>query len=225
VLGSRDERDHSEVGRVYDYLLAGAGLVVAASGITTLIATAIKAVSGVTIVTSDGGSTLAAAITLIVVGAPLWWRYWSTIQRSKTADPVGELRSITRRIYIVVLFGVAGIVAVISLIVLVFLVFEDILDGKFGTGTLDGAAVSVALLLTAGALAWYHFTVFREDKADFVPEADDSPVEPDTPAVGTVRMVRRGALEQMLEAFAESGHDRTSVVWSKDGFEVEPLDE
>ncbi len=225
VLGSRDERDHSEVGRVYDYLLAGAGLVVAASGITMLIATAIKAVSVVTIVTSDGGSTLAAAITLIVVGAPLWWRYWSTIQGSKAADPVGELRSITRRVYIVVLFGVAGIVAVISLIVLVFLVFEDILDSNFGTGTLDGAAVSVALLLTAGALAWYHFTVFREDKADFVPKADDLPVEPDASTVGAVRTVRRGALEQMLEAFAESGHDRTSVMWSKDGFEVEPLDD
>ncbi len=222
VLGSRDERDHSEVGRTYDYLLAGAGLVVAASGITTLIATAIKAVSGVTIVTSGGGSTLAAAITLIVIGTPLWWRYWSTIQRFKTVDPAGELRSITRRIYIVVLFGVAGIVAVISLIVLVFLVFEDILDGNFGSGTLDSAAVSVALLLTAGALAWYHFAVFREDRTDFVPEPDDSPVVPDAPKV---RTVRRGLLEETLEAFAEAGHDRTSVLWSKDGFEVEPLDE
>ncbi len=225
VLGNRDERDHSEVARVYDYLLAGAGLVVAASGVTTLIATAIKAVSGVTIVTSGGGSTLAAAITLIVIGTPLWWHYWSAIQRFKAADPVGELRSITRRIYIVVLFGVAGIVAVISLIVLVFLVFEDILDSRFGSGTLDGAAVSVALLLTAGALAWYHLTVFREDRVDFVPEGDDSPVAPDVPTVGTVHTVRRGALEQTLEAFADSGHGRTSVVWSKDGFEVEPLDE
>lgn len=222
VLGSRDQRDHSEVGRVYAYLLAGAGLVVAASGVTTLIATAIKAVSGVTIVTSGGGSTLAAAITLIVIGTPLWWRYWSTIQRFKTADPAGELRSITRRIYIVVLFGVAGIVAVISLIVLVFLVFEDILDGNFGSGTLDSAAVSVALLLTAGALAWYHFAVFREDRTDFVPEPDDSPVVPHAPRV---RTVSHGFLEETLEAFAGEGHDRTSVLWSKDGFEVEPFDE
>ncbi len=222
VLGSRDQRDHSEVGRIYDYLLAGAGLVVAASGVATLIATAIKAVSGVTIVTSGGGSTLAAAITLIVIGTPLWWRYWSTIQRFKTADPAGELRSITRRIYIVVLFGVAGIVAVVSLIVLVFLVFEDILDGNFGSGTLDSAAVSIALLLTAGALAWYHFAVFREDRTDFVPEPDDSPVVPHAPKVHTVR---RGLLEETLEALAEAGHDRTSVLWSKDGFEVEPLDE
>ncbi|MFV1970313.1 MAG: DUF5671 domain-containing protein [Acidimicrobiia bacterium] len=221
ILGSRDETDRSEVGRVYDYLLAGAGLVVAASGITTLITTAIKSASGVTIVSSGGGSTLAAAITLIVIGTPLWWRYWSTIQRARTEDPVVELRSITRRIYIVVLFGVAAVVAVVSLIVLVFTVFEDILDGNFGSGTVSSTAVPVALLLTAGALAWYHLTVFREDRADLVPEVDEVPAEPETPGPS---VVPRGSLEQALQTLAESGHGRSTVVRTEDGFEVEPLD-
>lgn len=225
VLGSRDKRERNEVGRVYDHLLSGAGLVVAASGITTLIAATIKAVSGVTIVSVDSGSTLAAAITLIIIGAPLWWHYWSAIQRARTTDPVGELRSITRRIYIVVLFGVAAIVSVISLIILVFIVFEDILEGNFGSGTLDSAGVSVALLLTAGALAWYHLTVFREDRTDFVPESDDAPGVPVAPDAPAVRAVRRGSLEETLETLAEAGQERTLVSWYEDGFEVEPLDE
>lgn len=219
VLGRRGERDRTEVGRVHDYLLAGAGLVVAASGITTLIATAITSVSGETVASSNDSTALSVALTLIVIGAPLWWWYWSTIQRTRSGDPVAELRSMTRRVYIFVLLGVAAVIAVVSLIVLVFIVFENILDGRFGSGTVSDAAVPLGLLLTAGALAWYHFTVFREDRADVVPETHEEPIVPE------VHRVPRGMLERTLDALAESGHDRTVVVRYEDGYAAEPLDE
>ncbi|MDK1016684.1 MAG: DUF5671 domain-containing protein [Actinomycetota bacterium] len=219
VLGGRVERRRTEVDRVYDYLLSGTGLVVAASGITTLIATVIKAVSGVSVASSNVDTTLAAAITMIMIGAPMWWRYWTTIQRSRIESPSVELQSIARRVYIVALFGVAAVVTVVSLIVIVFIVFEDILEGKFGSGTTGSAAVAVGLLLTAGALAWYHLAVFREDRID-VGSVDYGPVAPET---ATAPDVPRGSLEEALAKLAESGHDRTMVLRRADGYEVETI--
>ena len=165
LVGERGDRTRTEVDRVYDYLLAGAGLIVAASGIATLITISLKALAGRGLTSFQSGNATAAALTLLVVGAPLWWRYWSTTQSCRKTDPEAELRSITRRVYIFLLFGVAGIVAVVNLIIIVFIVFNDILEGNFGSITLDGASVPVALLLTAGALAGYHFVIFREDRA------------------------------------------------------------
>ena len=165
LLGERDDRTRTEVDRVYDYLLSGAGLVVAASGIVTLITISLKALAGLGLTSFQSGNATAIALTLLVVGAPLWWRYWSTIQSYRRTDPDAELQSVTRRIYIYLLFGVAGIVAVVNLIIIVFILFNDILEGDFGATTLDNASVPIALLLTAGAVAGYHFVIFREDRA------------------------------------------------------------
>jgi hypothetical protein len=165
LVGERGKRKRTEVDRVYDYLLSGAGLVVAASGVATLITISLKAAAGLGITSFESGNATATALTLLVVGAPLWWRYWSTIQEYRKAIPEPELRSVTRRIHIFLLFGVAGIVAVVNLIIIVFIVFNDILEGDFGTVTLDGASVPIALLVTAGALAGYHMAVFRDDRA------------------------------------------------------------
>ena len=165
LLGDRDDRERTEVDRVYDYILSGAGLVVAASGIATLVTILLEALAGQGLTVLQSGDATAAALTLLFVGVPLWWRYWSTIQRNRRTDPDAELRSITRRIYIFLLFGVAGIVAVVNLIVIVFIVFDDILEGDFGSMTLDNASVPIALLLTAGAVAGYHSVIFREDRA------------------------------------------------------------
>lgn len=219
ILGDRLDRVRSEVDRVYDYLLAAAGLIVAASGVATLIAVVLKQVFGGSTVSGSGGDVLATAVTLLVIGTPLWWHYWSTIQRYRADDPARELRSVTRRIFILGLFGIAAVVAVIDLIVLVFIFFEDILEEDLGSQTVDSAAVPIALLISAGVLAWYHFTVFREDRADTVPEVDDTPPEPETPPT---RVVPHGSLENTLEALSQAGHDRTMVLRTKNGFEVEP---
>ncbi len=167
VLGDRAARKRTEVDRVYDYLLSGAGLVVAAGGIATLIAVGIDALGAQELAsTNDAGIAVASAFTLLLIGVPLWGRYWSIIRRHRGSDEEVELASPTRRIYLYVLFGLSGIVALIDLIVLVYMVLEDLLDGAVGAATLSKIAIPVALLLTTGALAWYHFLVFREDRAE-----------------------------------------------------------
>ncbi|MDK1027670.1 MAG: hypothetical protein QGM49_10200, partial [Actinomycetota bacterium] len=73
--------------------------------------------------------------------------------------------------------------------------------------------------LTAGALAWYHLAVFREDRID-VGSVDYGPVAPET---ATAPDVPRGSLEEALAKLAESGHDRTMVLRRADGYEVETI--
>ena len=237
VLGSRDRRERTEVDRIYDYLLAGVGLTVGAAGIVTIVAVALGSIAGGD-VTSSAGNAVAAAITLLAVGLPLWWKYWSLIIDRRDVDPSGELSSITRRIYIFGLFGAAGVVAVISLIVVLFVVIEDLLDGTSGRGTLGSVAVPVGLLVTAGTLAWYHFAVFREDRAD-APEQDRSMLreiivvatseDPLESLIGDrthapIRVLRSssppvvvGTLDEVLEELAGGTFERVVIVARGDG--------
>jgi hypothetical protein len=238
VLGERDERSRGEVDRVYDYLLSAAGLVVAASGLTTLIAVVLMGISGAGSTVTESGDAVATALTLLFIGVPLWWRYWSTIQRYRRSDPAAELHSIPRRIYILGLFGIAAIVAVVSLIVIVFIVVEDALDGTFGANTLDGIAIALALLVTAGALALYHLSVFREDK-EVTPDPMTYAVEDvllisatDTPLPDAIRdriganvrsvVVAQGGstaetLDQVLETLEDETHPDVLIIHDGEG--------
>ncbi|NND02483.1 MAG: hypothetical protein HKN91_06830, partial [Acidimicrobiia bacterium] len=115
------------------------------------------------------------SITLLVTGGPLWWGFWRRIQLIRSAQPESELRSRARRAYLALLFGVGGVTALISLVVAVFRFIEDLLDGNLGGGTFNDIAPALALVLTTGAIAGYHWVVFKEDRAD-TPAAIASPL-------------------------------------------------
>jgi hypothetical protein len=144
---------------------------------------------------------------LLVIGVPLWWRHWSSIRRFRVSQPQEEVSSITRRVYLFVLFGATGLVAVISMIILVFIVVEDLLEGELGSATINSIAVPVSLILTAGAVAWYHFAVFREDRA-IVPH-DGVPTLREVIIIGSdgdVQVIRDGtsAHVRALRAYGEA---------------------
>lgn len=220
VIGDRQDRSRDEVDRVYDYLVAAAGLVISASGVSTLIATALRGMGSRGFVATEGiGSTMAAALTLLAIGVPLWWHYWSTVQQYRRTNPKDELSSITRRIYIVGLFGVAAVIAVVSLIVIVFIVVEDVLDGAVGSGTVNDSAIAIALLATAGALAWYHFAVFREDR-EGMPTSESAEEEHSRDD-----LVLPGALEDAVAAVMAEGQATVTVTKVDDGYRLASADE
>jgi hypothetical protein len=245
VLGDRSAGKRTEVDRVYDYLLSGAGLVVAAGGIVTLIAIGVDALGTQEIAfTSDAGTALAAALTLLMIGVPLWSRYWWTIRRYRTEEAEAELASPTRRVYLFVLFGLSGVVALVDLIVLVYLVLEDVLEGLAGAATVSDIAVPVALLLTTGALAWYHFLVFREDRAAapavepralrevILVSSNGHGLRDALTSAGTRVSTMHGdgeplhaeSLEQVLTALEDETHSRVVVLETEEhGYEVVPL--
>ncbi|HEX2153901.1 MAG TPA: DUF5671 domain-containing protein [Acidimicrobiia bacterium] len=157
------EGERSEVRRVYEYLMAGVGLVAAAAGVATVLVALIEGVTGGggVVVGQSSVNTLLAALTLLLVGSPVWWLFWRRIQH---ANPAEERLSPTRRIYLFLLFGVGGVAAVISLLTVGFIVFEDTFEGSLGAETLRSIRFALAILATTGAVAAYHWAVYRLDR-------------------------------------------------------------
>ena len=166
VLRTGGSVDRSEPLRAYDYLMAASGLVATVVGATLALVALFESIAArITGDPSDLANRVILAIILGVIGLPLWWTFWSRIRGHLEADPSVEIGSLTRRLYLVVLFGVGGLTALISLTVVLFVGIDDLLDGTFGGETLDSARVGLALLLTVTGVAWYHLGVFRSDRA------------------------------------------------------------
>ena len=168
VLAEAGAAVRTEIRRIYEYVIAAVGLLAAAGGITVLFIALLRqlAPSGDVIAGDSDVNLLLGAITFLAVGAPIWWTVWSRIQRLRIADPDIELRSPSRRAYLMLLFGVGGVTALISLLIAVFSIIEDVLDSRFGGGSIADVAPALALVLTTGAIAGYHWTIFREDRED-----------------------------------------------------------
>lgn len=180
LLVPRAARQRTEVDRVHDLLLAGVGLAAAAVGFGTILVAIVEALVGPAAlqVGTEPVNTLLAAITVLVVGAPVWWRSWSRAQRLAGSPPLGrgdattdpdaattaERRSPTRRVYLFALFGIGGVAALTSLLVGAMDVFEDVFTGQFGAETIYTVRIGLAVLVTSAAVAALHWTVYTEDR-------------------------------------------------------------
>jgi hypothetical protein len=85
------------------------------------------------------------------------------VQRARAAD-AAEVLAPTRRVYLVLLFGVAGVVAVIVVLIAVFLVLNDVLRGSVGASTVHDLRIPVGILVATGTVSGYHWMVQREDR-------------------------------------------------------------
>jgi hypothetical protein len=176
VLTEAGATARTEVRRVYEYLMAAIGLLAAAAGLTLLVVAGIEAAVGpeTDVVGVSAVNTLLLAATLLVVGSPVWWFSWRRIQRAATVEPAAELASPTRRIYLLLLFGVGAVAAVVSLLVGVYLFFQDLLTGTVGPETLRAMRVPIGILLSTGAIAGYHGAVYRAGRR-MLPRAAHGP--------------------------------------------------
>lgn len=169
VLEQDERTSRTEVRRVYEYLMAGIGLLAAAGGVALLLVALVETLTRGVVITGGGAvNALLAAGTLLVVGSPVWWIYWQRIQSAIQKSPTEEHASPTRRIYLFLLFGVGGIAAVITLLVGVFFLFDDIFKGNFGPDTMRRMRYSLAVLVTTGAVAGYHWLIYRAEREQVV---------------------------------------------------------
>ena len=167
VLQEGGGEARTEVRRIYEYLIAGVGLVAAAVGLMLMIASLFEAVAGSSDILAGSTSalnTVLAGATLLVVGGPVWWVFWHRIEGAVQTAPEEEHASPTRRIYVFVLFGVAGIAAVVATLVGVFIVLQDLFEGNLTAETLRGIRYPVGIIVAAGLLSAYHWTVYRTDR-------------------------------------------------------------
>lgn len=166
VLDAGRAAERTEVRRVYEYVMSAVGLLAAAGGLVMVLVTLVEAIAAGRDLVVGGSAlnTLLAALVLLAVGSPVWLWHWRLAQQARAAAPAQELRSVSRRTYLLVLFGVMGVAAVIALLVLVYLVLRDLLDGDAGLETLRQVRVPLGILATTSLLSAYHWTIFREDR-------------------------------------------------------------
>jgi hypothetical protein len=153
--------------RVYGYLLAALGLGTLATALVMLFGVVIGVIvpqSGEELVRGDWWrNPLALAVSLLLVGAPLWSFYWFSMQR---AASVGEAeRSVpSRRIFIYLVLGAAVLAALGNLSAILFMFLRDLLEGQFSTQMVQDAKWSMGVLLTAGAVSVYYWLILGEDR-------------------------------------------------------------
>ncbi len=156
----------TEVARVYEYLMSGIALTAGTVGVTLVVVALVEALTpaGFEIGTSVTNSLL-AGVTLLVVGGPLWWAFWSHLGRlARSGGPV-ELGSPARRFYLVVLFGVGGVAAVVSVLVAAFLAIQGVLETGVDAAVVREMRVPVAILLATAVVSGYHGAVYRDDRS------------------------------------------------------------
>lgn len=166
VIDGEEAKVRTEIERIYEYLMAGIGLVAAAGGFGVLLTALIaKLTSATPLVGGSGsGNTLIAAGTLLIVGGPVWWVHWSKIGIAVQKFPVVEHASAVRRIYLFLLFGVGGLVGVVAILFGVFLLFDDSFKGNFGISTFHKARFTVSILATALTVAGYHWIIYKSER-------------------------------------------------------------
>ncbi|WP_312347617.1 DUF5671 domain-containing protein [Actinomyces sp.] len=158
------EGARSEVRRVYEYLVAGVALAASAASTGTLVVALIASLTPGDDIGMSVRNTLLSALTLLVVGVPVWVVFWRRIQQAMAADPIDEGASPTRRIALVLVLGLSTVTAVIALIVVVMTLAQDLLAGDFSTVTLRRARYGLGVLVAATAVVGYHAAVWREDR-------------------------------------------------------------
>lgn len=165
VIGPRTSRVRTEIDRVYDYLVAAVSLATVATAIGILVLALFSVVTPADAATDGGGSinTLLGAVTALVVGAPMWSITWRRIQSYAQAD-AGEISSPSRRVYLLAIFGVGGAIAFGALIALLVVVFEALFGEGAGRAIAGEVDVPIALLVTTGIAAWYHWLVYRAER-------------------------------------------------------------
>src|SRR5690606_1385495 len=104
-------------------------------------------------------SPLALGLTLLIVGAPLWARYWFAAQRTTEHGGAEERESLSRRVFLFGIFGVAVLVLLVNLTIVLYQVFEGLLENSLSSGVIQDTRWSIAMVLTAGAVSIYYWLV------------------------------------------------------------------
>lgn len=165
ILQSSQELQRTDIRRIYEYGVAGIGLLAASGGVTMILVSIIESIfKNTEFIGESSINTLLAAITLIVVGAPVWWFQWNSIQKKVNSDLIEDQSSVVRRIYLLLLFGVVGVTAVIVLLTIAYLVFYDLFQTEISSNTINKIRFPIAIFLTAGFVSIYHWNIYKNEK-------------------------------------------------------------
>lgn len=187
--------------RVYRHLMVAVGVLTTAGGVATVLTFGLEVVlpSDTLVDAAElGRRALAAGLTLLLIGVPLWATGWTRIERVAAANP-RERRSGARRALIFGMFGLSTLVATGALGTLLYTSFEALFSGTWSLDVLADQRWSLALLLTAGAISAHYGLVLGEDRRALpAAEPDEEQAAPPTLQRVTVLAARPHALARQL---------------------------
>jgi hypothetical protein len=155
--------------RLYNYILAFIGLVVAFIGVATLFAFIIDMITGTAILMSDSTrGTLATSLSSLIVGLPLWLVMWRPMQAEAMGQ--GELgdharRSVLRKVYLYLALFASVIGGMATAVGLVYQLIRVLLGSETGSGFVSDVLNLIQLLFLFGVVLIYHLNVLRLDGA------------------------------------------------------------
>ncbi|MGZ9224914.1 MAG: DUF5671 domain-containing protein [Anaerolineales bacterium] len=155
--------------RLYNYILAFIGLVVAFVGVATLFNFIIDTVTGSDILLSDSTrGSLATSISSLIVGLPLWLVMWRPMQAQALAP--GEMgdharRSVLRKTYLYLALFASVIGGMATAVGLVYQLIRIVLVGGTGSIVVNDLLNLTQLLFLFGVVLIYHLNVLRADGA------------------------------------------------------------
>ena len=154
--------------RSYDYILSALGLgalvvaigMVAHTTLTLLVESSDKLLTGRDL----WPEPLAIAITLCVIGLPVWGYHWRSAQRRVSAQGAAETTAPARRIFIFAVLGAGALAFLGAGSALLFFLLRDLLGDGVSGETIRDARPTIDVMVATGIFLPYHWLVYRHDR-------------------------------------------------------------
>ena len=167
-----------QLSNTFKYIMSAVGLIALIPGIMVLVMTILFLLTEGDVLAPANGDAeaLAVALTMIIVGAPLWFAFWWRVVR---ADP----HALIRRIYLYAALIALGGTWLFTLIALLAAVLTEILGQ--GSGFLDDALIpGLSIIIPAATFFAYHTLTLRQDSHRAPTPEPATPADPTaTPSV------------------------------------------
>jgi hypothetical protein len=155
--------------RLYYYILAFIGLVVSFVGVATLLTFIIDMTTSRTFLMGDSNrSSLATAISSLIVGLPLWLMTWRPMQSEALAqNEMGDhaRRSVLRKTYLYLALFASVIGGMATAVGVVYQLIRVVLTGNAGSDFVNILLDLLQLLFLFAVVLVYHLRVLRADGA------------------------------------------------------------
>lgn len=149
----------SSTKRVYLYLVTIVSLGILAAGARQLLSLALDLVTGSSSARVRGGGfdqqQLSLGLAMLVIGAPLWYFFWRTIQR-RVSESGAEVGSPVRKLFLNGILAVAGLSALFAANALLMWLLAGAALSRFQSG-------SLATLIVAAAGWFYHWRLSERE--------------------------------------------------------------
>lgn len=172
LLSAHHDSEEGEIGRIYRYLLSAIGLVTTAVGSVILIVSIVESlIEENQLVGRSPQNALLLAITLLLVGLPLWQLVWRRIDQRLKADPTHELASISRKVYLFTVVGVSAIAIVASALTITVQIFQGLFGGDLGGTTVRDTSYAISILAVGILVGITHLQIIRHERKESGPKA------------------------------------------------------